>query len=47
MEFYKQLNEHNPDEGVYGDCYRTAIGCLLNIPPEFVPHFCEPHGRRP
>ena len=39
---YKQLYRHDPDSGIYGDCYRTAIGCLLHIPPADLPHFCEP-----
>ena len=38
---YQQLYDHNPTAGVYGDCYRTALGCLLHIPPEEVPHFCD------
>lgn len=33
-----QLFPHRPDEGVFGDCYRTAIACLLDLPPEDVPH---------
>lgn len=29
-------------DGRIGDCYRTAIGCLLGVPyPECVPHFVE------
>lgn len=34
----KQLYRHDPDNGVYGDCWRTAIACLLDLPPEDVPH---------
>ena len=45
MTPYKQLYGHNPDKGIFGDCYRTAIGCLLNMPPEKVPHFYD--GCRP
>lgn len=41
MTPYKQLYRHNPEEGIWGDCHRTAIGCLLDIPPENVPHFME------
>lgn len=34
---------HKPGEGAVGDCYRTAIACLLGAPnPEWVPHFAEP-----
>ena len=39
MEFHKQLFRHDPDNGVYGDCHRTAIACLLNLAPEEVPHW--------
>lgn len=34
----KQLFRHKPDEGVFGDCARTAIACLLDLAPEEVPH---------
>lgn len=34
----KQLFRHDPENGIYGDCFRTAIACLLNIKPEQVPH---------
>ena len=39
MLFNKQLYRHDPDNGVWGDCHRTAIACLLNLEPEQVPHF--------
>lgn len=42
MTPHKQLFRHKPDEGVWGDCWRTAIACLLDIDPKQVPHFC--HG---
>lgn len=35
----KQLFRHDPANGVYGDCHRTAIGCLLDLEPDQVPHF--------
>lgn len=35
----KQLFIHRPEEGVYGDCHRTAIACLLDLEPGQVPHF--------
>ena len=44
MTPHKQLLLHDPDNGVYGDCYRTALGCLLDMPPEQVPHFLENLG---
>lgn len=37
----KQLNLHNPDTGVFGDCHRTSIACLLDLPPEAVPNWAE------
>ena len=40
MREYKQLYRHKPPES-YGDCFRTAIGCLLDMPPEKVPHFYD------
>jgi hypothetical protein len=41
MKFHKQLNRHDPDNGVWGDCFRTALACLLDMNPEDVPHFLE------
>jgi hypothetical protein len=35
----KQLFRHNPSAGVYGDCHRTVIACLLDLAPGDVPHF--------
>lgn len=41
MTPHLQLNAHDPDAGVYGDCFRTCLGCLLDLPPSEVPDF---HG---
>ena len=41
MTPYKQLLNHAPDKGTWGDCYRTAVGCLLNVLPQEVPHFAD------
>jgi len=41
MNAYKQIYRHDPENGIYGDCYRTAIGCILNREPEKIPHFTE------
>jgi len=41
MTPYKQLFLHDPDNGQYGDCWRTCIACLMDIEPEEVPHFLE------
>lgn len=40
MMYYKQLLKHDPKNGIYGDCHRTALGCLLDLTPAEVPHFC-------
>lgn len=37
----KQLYLHNPSDGVYGDCHRTVIACLLDKHPEEVPNFAD------
>lgn len=38
MTPHLQRIRHNPTGGTYGDCYRTAIACLLDVDPEEVPH---------
>lgn len=45
MTEYKQTRDHNPEAGSIGDCYRTAIGCLLDLQPCDVPHFFEDQER--
>lgn len=32
-------------EGIAGDCWRTAIACLLDIDPHTVPHFVNDFGK--
>jgi len=47
MTPHKQRFLHNPTEGIWGDCDRTAIACLLDLSPEDVPHWndgCEGRG---
>lgn len=39
MKLQKQLNMHDPDNGIYGDCLRTVFACLLDLDPQDVPHF--------
>lgn len=40
MKFHKQLFRHRPEDGVIGDCHRTALACMLDKDsPEDVPHF--------
>ena len=41
MQYHKQLFRHDPAHEIWGDCYRTAIACLLDMEPEAVPHFAE------
>ncbi|MCB0977959.1 MAG: hypothetical protein KDB02_10925 [Acidimicrobiales bacterium] len=37
-----QVHEHVPDQKPSGDCYRTAIACLLGAKdPTHVPHFVD------
>lgn len=39
MKFQKQLFRHDPERGVYGDCYRTVLACFLDLDHDQVPHF--------
>lgn len=41
MLYHKQTIKHDPEHGKYGDCFRTALACLLHVRPEDVPHFME------
>lgn len=41
IQKHQQMFRHDPDNGVYGDCFRTTIACLLNKAPSEVPHFCN------
>lgn len=43
MTPHKQLFRHDPATGTTGDCWRTSIGCLLDLPPAEVPHFVDGH----
>lgn len=38
MRHHKQLFRHRPDEGIFGDCLRTAVACLLDLEPADLPH---------
>lgn len=38
MRFHTQAFRHDPDNGVFGDCYRTAVACLLDMERDDVPH---------
>ena len=37
----KQHNHHNPEAGVYGDCFRAAIASVLELALDDVPHFLD------
>jgi len=39
MQLHKQLFPHDPAGDQYGDCFRTALACLLDLEPSSVPHF--------
>lgn len=39
VRFQKQAFRHKPDEGLYGDCDRTVIACLLGMDRDDVPHW--------
>lgn len=39
MQYHKQLHQHDPANGVLGDCFRTSLACLLDLEPKDVPHF--------
>ncbi len=39
MTPHTQTILHDPITGSMGDCWRTSIACLLDLPPQEVPHF--------
>lgn len=41
MKKQKQLFRHRPNEGIYGDCFRTAIAAALDLDAVDVPHFMD------
>lgn len=38
---HTQMFRHDPDNGVYGDCWRATVASLLRLPIEDVPHVCD------
>ena len=38
---HTQLLRHDPDNGIYGDCWRATVASLLRLPIEEVPHVCD------
>lgn len=41
MLIQKQKNLHKPEEGIFGDCFRTCLAVLLGVDAEEVPHFLK------
>ncbi|MDE2441810.1 MAG: hypothetical protein KGP14_12370 [Betaproteobacteria bacterium] len=41
MNFHKQRYLHDPENGIYGDCMRTAVACIMDLELDDVPHFLE------
>ena len=41
MRPQKQLNRHDPDKGVWGDCERAAWATILDLDLADVPHFWD------
>lgn len=37
----QKIFPHDPDNGRWGDCYRTCIACILDQEVEDVPHFVD------
>ena len=44
MKYHLQQCAHDPENGLWGDCLRTAIACVLDLEPEDVPHFMDGHS---
>lgn len=38
MKYFHNRVQHNPPE-TYGDCVRACVASILELEPEFVPHF--------
>lgn len=41
MQFHKMQSPHLPHRGIYGDCWRTAVACVLDMHPLEVPHWMQ------
>lgn len=41
MKPQKQLIGHDPEDGRWGDCYRTCVAVIMDMDAADVPHFCE------
>ena len=36
---YTQFCLHRPEQGEYGDCWKTCIACILHCDPYEIPHY--------
>ena len=36
-----QIKNHQPSEGLYGDCHRACLASVLDLPIDAVPHFMD------
>ena len=41
MAYQKQLHYHDPEQGIFGDCYRTCLAGLLDVDRDSVPHYVD------
>lgn len=41
FRYQYQMFRHDPENGIMGDCYRTAVACVLDKPIHVVPHSHE------
>lgn len=46
MLIQKQKNLHQPELGIYGDCFRTCLAVLLDVDALMVPHFLHNYDNR-
>src|SRR5450830_679451 len=40
---YQEFPTHDPENGIYGDCFRGALASILDLPISEVPHFARNH----
>lgn len=41
MRLQKQLYNHDPENGIWGDCFRTCLAIILDRDAAEVPHFMD------
>lgn len=47
MKLQKQLIKHDPENGQFGDCFRTCVAVIMGMDASDVPHFCDYIEARP